>query len=88
MKIMEKILVCALAIFTLLTAMALAFAQQRTFYDSSGKVTGKIATDSQGSSRIYDPSGKVTGRTATDSQGTTTFYDASGHVIGKATKPK
>ena len=58
-----------LLVLALLTCDALA--QQRTVYGPDGKVTGRIATDSQGSTTIYDAAGRVTGRTSTDSQGTT-----------------
>ena len=61
-------------------------AQQRTFYDANGRVTGRQATHSNGSTTIYDASGRVTGRTSTDSQGTTTIYDASGRKIGSTRK--
>jgi YD repeat-containing protein len=61
-------------------------AQQRTFYDANGRVTGRQATHSQGSKTIYDASGRVTGRTSTDSQGTTAIYDASGRKIGSTRK--
>ena len=61
---------------------------QQTIYGPDGKVTGRVATDSQGSTTIYDASGRVTGRTSTDSQGTTTIYDASGRRTGSVTGPK
>ncbi|MGL3106000.1 hypothetical protein [Bradyrhizobium sp. BR 1432] len=63
-----------------------ASAQQRTFYDSSGKVVGRAATDSQGTKTLYDASGKVVGREST-SGNTTTIYDPAGRVIGRATNP-
>ena len=37
----------------------------RTFYDASGRVSGRSTTDSGGSTTIYDASGRVTGRTST-----------------------
>ena len=46
-----------LLVLALLTCDALA--QQRTVYGPDGKVTGRITTDSQGSTTIYDASGKV-----------------------------
>jgi YD repeat-containing protein len=59
-----------------------ASAQQRTFYDSSGRVTGRSSTDSQGSN--YDARGKVISReTTTGNQ--TTVYDARGRNVGTFT---
>ena len=72
-------------VLTLLTASD-AQAQQRTIYGPDGKVTGRVTTDSQGSTTIYDAAGRVTGRTSTDSQGTTTIYDASGRRAGTVTQ--
>ena len=54
-----------LALLTTAMMTGAASAQQRTFYDSSGKVVGRSATDSQGSATIYDSSGKVVGRETT-----------------------
>lgn len=59
-------------------------AQQRTFYDSSGKIVGRASADSQGSSTIYDSSGKLVGRES-KSGNTTTVYDATGRSVGKVT---
>jgi len=42
-----------------------AMAQQRTFYDASGRVTGRQVTHSNGSTTIYDASGRVTEREPT-----------------------
>ena len=53
----------------------------RTFYDASGRVSGRSTTDSGGSTTIYDASGRVTGRTST-SGNHTTIYDASGRNVG------
>jgi YD repeat-containing protein len=61
-----------------------ASAQQRTFYDSSGRVTGRSSTDSQGSVTNYDARGKVISReTTTGNQ--TTVYDARGRNVGTFT---
>jgi YD repeat-containing protein len=65
-----------------------AQAQQRTIYGPDGRVTGRVTTESAGSSTIYDASGKVTGRTSTDSQGTTTIYGADGRKAGTVTGGK
>jgi YD repeat-containing protein len=71
-----------LALLTLALITSAASAQQRTFYDSFGKVDGRIATDSQGTKTIYDASGKVVGRESASGK-TTTVYDASGRVVGR-----
>lgn len=78
---MKALLYIALMLLTVTAASA----QQKTFYDSSGRSVGTAQTDSQGSNTFRDSSGRTTGRTATDSQGTTTLYDASGKVIGRET---
>ena len=91
---MKKLMHVCMAIIALgnialaLLAPTAAQAQQRTIYGADGKVTGRVTTDSQGSTTIYDASGRVTGRTSTDSQGTTTIYDASGRRTGSVTGPK
>ncbi|UZF93205.1 hypothetical protein [Bosea sp. NBC_00550] len=61
---------------------------QQTFRDSSGRVTGRSTTDSQGNQTFYGPDGRTTGRASTDSQGTTTFRDSSGRVTGTTTSPR
>ena len=77
---------------TIVLVMALltcdALAQQRTVYGPDCKVTGRVTTDSQGSTTIYDAAGRVTGRTSTDSQGTTTIYDAAGRRTGTVTNSR
>jgi YD repeat-containing protein len=75
-----------LAIVAIFTTAA--HAQQRTFYDSAGRVSGRSTTDSGGATTIYDSSGRVTGRTSTGSDGTTTIYDASGRNVGSVTTSK
>ena len=69
-----------------------ASAQQRTIYGPDGRVSGRVTTDSQGSTVIYGADGKVTGRTSTDSSGTVTIYGADGRRTGTVTpdrsKPK
>jgi YD repeat-containing protein len=56
---MTKILLPLLALATMSSA---ASAQQRTLYDSSGKIVGRSSTDSQGTTTIYDAGGRVLGR--------------------------
>jgi hypothetical protein len=58
-----------------------ATAQQRTIYDSSGKVVGRAATDSQGTTTVYDSRGTVVGKES-KSGNTTTIYDAGGRKAG------
>ncbi|MBR0697090.1 hypothetical protein [Bradyrhizobium lablabi] len=61
-----------------------ASAQQRTFYDASGKVVGRSATDSQGTVTTYDSRGNVISReTTTGNQ--MTIYDARGRNVGRST---
>ena len=38
-----------------------ALAQSRTFYGVDGRVTGRSATDSGGSTTFYDASGRIAG---------------------------
>lgn len=64
-----------------------ADAQQRTFYDSSGKVVGRAATDGQGSTTLYDAGGRVAGRTSKSGE-TTTLYDAAGRKVGQTGTPR
>jgi YD repeat-containing protein len=78
---MTKTLVMA-AILLIPTA---AMAQQKIFYDASGRVIG-TATTSGNQTTFRDDRGRTTGRSATDTQGTTTFYDASGRVEGRTSK--
>ena len=62
-----------------------ALAQPRTFYDSSGKVSGRSITGTNGATTYYGADGRVTGRTSTNSQGTTTISGADGRKTGTAT---
>jgi len=78
---MTKTLVMA-AVLLIPTA---AMAQQKTFYDASGRVIG-TATTSGNQTTFRDDRGRTTGRSAIDSQGTTTLYDASGRVQGRTSK--
>ncbi len=63
-----------------------AQAEQRTIYDSSGRVSGREVTGTNGATTIYGPDGRVTGRTST-SGGTTTVYGSDGRRVGIVTKP-
>ena len=77
--------IAGLAIALALLMPTDALAQSRTFYDASGRVTGRSTTGSNGSTTIYDASGRVTGRTSTSSNGTTTIYDSDGRSVGTVT---
>jgi YD repeat-containing protein len=76
-----------LALLTFAMMTGAAPAQQRTFYDSSGKVVGSASTDSQGTTTNYDSRGKVIGREST-SGNSTTVYDAGGRNVGRFTTMK
>ena len=67
--------------FVLLVGTAHA-EQQRTLYDSSGRVVVRSSTDSQGTVTNYDSRGRVISR-ATTTGNTTTIYDAGGRNIGR-----
>jgi YD repeat-containing protein len=71
-----------LALLMLAMMSGAASAQQRTFYDASGKRIGSATTDSQGTVTNYDARGKVIGRETT-SGNTTTVCDAGGRNVGK-----
>jgi YD repeat-containing protein len=73
-----------LALLTLAMTAGATSAQQRTFYDSAGRLIGGSATDSQGTVTNYDGRGRVISREST-SGGTTTEYDASGRNVGRVT---
>jgi YD repeat-containing protein len=55
----ETILLTLLVLLTLAILTDAASAQQRTFYDASGKVVGRSATDSVGTTTNYDSRGRV-----------------------------
>ncbi len=77
-----------MAIAALLAALATAAsAQQRTFYDSTGKVVGRSSTDSSGTVTNYDSRGRVITRETT-SGNTTTIYDSGGRNVGRVTSPQ
>ena len=78
---MTKILLVLLALAMMTGA---ASAQQRTFYDKRGNVTGRSAIDSSGTVTNYDSRGKVISREST-SGNTTTIYDTSGRNVGRFT---
>jgi YD repeat-containing protein len=82
---MKLATLCAAILLVLATA---ASAQQTTFRDASGRITGTVSTDSNGTKTFRDGSGRTTGTATRDSNGTTTFRDASGRTTGTATAPR
>ncbi len=70
-----------IALTALVATTSAASAQQRTFYDARGKVTGRAATDSNGTVTNYDARGKVISRDTTTGN-TTAVYDARGRKVG------
>ena len=62
-----------------------ALAQSRTFYDSSGRVSGRSTTGTNGATTYYGADGRVTGRASTNSSGTLpngdTFKNQSGLAV-------
>ena len=78
----------AMSILQALLTLAMtgaASAQQRTYYDSSGKVIGRSSTDSQGTTTSYDFRGNVISRESTSGNTTTVYDAASGRNIGRLT---
>ena len=82
---------CRMTKPTIIAALALAAAQtgaasaqQRTFYDARGNVTGRSATDSSGTVTNYDARGKVISREST-SGNQTTIRDDRGRNVGRFT---
>jgi hypothetical protein len=72
-----------LAIVLALLMPTAALAQSSTFYDSTGRVSGRSTTDSGGATTIYGADGRVSGRTFTGS--VTTIYGADGRKAGSVT---
>ena len=82
---MSAIALCVTILLVLATA---ASAQQTTIRDASGRITGTVSTDSNGTKTFRDGSGRTTGTATRDSNGTTTFRDAGGRTTGTATAPR
>ena len=80
--------ITALAVALALLMPTGAQAEQRTYYDSSGRVSAREVTGTNGATTIYGPDGRTTGRTSTDSSGTTTVYGSDGRRIGTVTGPQ
>ena len=73
-----------LAVLTLAMMIGAASAQQRTYYDNSGRRIGSASTDSTGTVTNYDRSGRVISRETTIGN-QTTIYDAGGRIVGRST---
>jgi YD repeat-containing protein len=69
----ETILLALLVLLTLAMLTDAASAQQRTLDDASGKVVGRSATDSQGTTTNYDSRGRVISRETTTGNQTTIY---------------
>ena len=65
----------------LMTDVAMAQVQNRTFQDAIGRNTGRSVTDSRGNTTFYDAMGRNTGRSVTNGN-TTTVYDQMGRQTG------
>jgi len=65
----------------LMTDLAMAQVQNRTYQDSMGRNTGRSVTDSRGNTTFYDSFGRNTGRSTTNGNKTTT-YDSFGRRTG------
>jgi hypothetical protein len=76
--------IAGLAIALALLMPTDALAQSRTFYGVDGRVTGRSATDSGGSTTFYDASGSIAGRSAT-SGNQTMIYGSDGRRVGTVT---
>jgi YD repeat-containing protein len=86
-----KITTLAKAMARLAIVLALlptaALADSRTYYDSSGRLTGRSIT-SGNATTFFDASGRVTGRSTT-SGNQTTIYGRDGRRVGTTTtKPR
>jgi YD repeat-containing protein len=77
-----------LGLAVILTAGLPVQAQQTIIRDASGRTTGTVTTDSNGTKTFRDGAGRTTGTATTDSNGTTTFCDASGRTTGTASRPR
>ena len=82
---MKTIYIVALTLA--MTTVALA-QNQTTFRDASGRTTGTVTTDSNGTKTFRDGSGRTTGTATTNSNGTTTFRNEKGQTTGTATRSR
>jgi lipopolysaccharide export system protein LptA len=63
-------------------------AQQTVIRDGSGRITGTVTTDSNGTKTFRDGTGRTTGTATIDANGMTTFRDARGRTTGTASGPR
>ena len=84
----EPMKTLTIAVLTLVTITAASAQNQTTFRDASGRTTGTVTTDSNGTKTFRDGSGRTTGTATTNSNGTTTFRDAGGRTTGTASTPR
>ena len=82
---MKAITIVALTLAMITAASA---QNQTTFRDASGRTTGTVTTDSNGTKTFRDGSGRTTGTATTNSNGTTTFRNSQGQTTGTATRSR
>ena len=75
------------ASIAILAATPYAIAQQRSFYDASGRFAGS-SVERGNSTSVYDRSGRFDGSITRNSNGTRSFYDAHGRFTGSSTGPR
>jgi YD repeat-containing protein len=75
------VLTIGVALALLVGFMSLAHAQQQTFRDASGRLTGTV-TQSGNQTTFRDANGRTTGTATTDSGGTTVLRDVFGRTTG------
>jgi YD repeat-containing protein len=77
--------VTLLTIAVLMT-QAKAQSNQRTFYDTMGRTTGRAVTNGN-TTQVYDNMGRSTGRATTNpNTGSTTIYDNMGRTTGRVSR--
>jgi hypothetical protein len=75
-----------IALATAATLLALpASSQDRVIYGPDGRISGRIGTDTGGSSVVYDAAGRVAERCSKSST-TITCYGSDGRVVSKAVR--
>jgi YD repeat-containing protein len=84
----EAMKTLTIAALTLAMITAASAQTSTTIRDASGRITGTVTNDSNGTKTFRDGSGRTTGTATRDSNGTTTFRDAGGRTTGTATAPR
>ena len=82
---MKTITIVALTLAMITAASA---QNQTAFRDASGRTTGTVTTDSNGTKTFRDAAGRTTGTATIDANGMITFRDASGRTTGTASPPR